>query len=156
MEASDILSKTISAEDAENAEVAKEAGNALFTTSDYAAALEKYTEAIELNPTDASYRSNRSACHLKLGKNLPAIHDAATAVNLEPGWVKGYFRLSMARLEVGRHEDAAAAAWEGLVLEPENVRLAQAFQRCVRVGKRLHEEEVERKRRARRAAIPQR
>jgi len=32
----------------------------------YPAAIEKYTEAIEVNPKVASYYTNRAFCHLKL------------------------------------------------------------------------------------------
>ena len=44
------------------------AGNALYSEGHYAAAIDKYSEAIEAAPTEAKYYGNRAAAYMKLGQ----------------------------------------------------------------------------------------
>ncbi|KAE8776410.1 Ankyrin-3 [Hordeum vulgare] len=59
---------------------------------DYAGALKFYSEAIKVDPEDATLYSNRSLCHLKSGEAHDALADAIACVNLQPDWAKGYYR----------------------------------------------------------------
>ena len=74
----------------------KEAGNLCFKQKNYRDAIEKYTEGITLDPTNAILYCNRSAAYsgMDLEKYLiPAIQDAEKAVDLDPNYAKAYYRL---------------------------------------------------------------
>jgi tetratricopeptide (TPR) repeat protein len=113
-------------------------GNALFAKKEYERACERYGEAIACDPREASYYSNRSACHLLLCRPEPALRDAAFAHALRPDWPKAAYRLSAARFALKRYEDAAVAAWEGLALDPENDELRSLLRKCVKKGRQEH------------------
>lgn len=51
-------------------------GNELLTAKDLDGALAAYTEAISLDGSDATFRSNRSAVHMSMGSHEKALVDA--------------------------------------------------------------------------------
>jgi small glutamine-rich tetratricopeptide repeat-containing protein alpha len=59
----------------------------------YVQAIESYTQAIDLDGTNAIYYSNRAAAHSSKGDHSSAIHDAQKAIDVDPSFVKGYHRL---------------------------------------------------------------
>ena len=63
-------------------QVVKNEGNELFKESHFADALEKYNQAIDLNPEVPTYYCNRAFCHTKMENHGLAIEDAGVA--LEP------------------------------------------------------------------------
>eukprot|EP01031_Cornospumella_fuschlensis_P027387 gene27387-33078_t len=65
------------------AEHAKKLGNDAFLLKDYPKALEHYSEAIRLEPTNAVYYSNRSACHSLLKDFQKACEDAKESIRLD-------------------------------------------------------------------------
>ena len=129
---------TISEDDNAKAVEFKTKGNGHYAKSEWEEAVSMYSIAIELNPMDKTYYSNRSACYLKLGKNEEALNDAVICRYLDPKWVKGCFRLSHARLALGRFEDAAVAAWEGLNLDEGNPELETLVTKCIKLGRKEH------------------
>lgn len=54
----------------------------------YAAAIEGYTRAIELNPNVAVFWSNRAAAHIKLESYGSAVADAEKSTDLDPKYIK--------------------------------------------------------------------
>jgi ankyrin repeat protein len=122
-------------EKAKSAEL-KALGNSHFSKGEWEAAIEQYTAAIAVNPLDATYYSNRSACYLKVKKNQEALNDAVICRYLKPKWLKGCFRLSTARLAMGRYEDAAVSAWEGLQIEEGNPELETLVTKCIKKGRK--------------------
>ncbi|KAI8088396.1 hypothetical protein BDF21DRAFT_334731, partial [Thamnidium elegans] len=54
----------------------------------FPAAIEKYTEAIQVNPNVASYYTNRAFCHLKLESYGYAIADSDKALEVDPNFTK--------------------------------------------------------------------
>ena len=98
----------------------KQQGNVHFSKKEWQQAIDCYTQAIELNPTDAAFYSNRSMCYLQMGQADDALRDAVTTQLLRPDWSKAYYRIASARLELHRYEDAAVAAFEGLKLDSRN------------------------------------
>ena len=54
----------------------KEEGNRLWAAQDFRAAHDKYSQAIEVDPTNAALFSNRAACSNLLGKYKDAVADA--------------------------------------------------------------------------------
>ena len=57
-------------------QVVKNEGNELFKESHFADALEKYNQAIDLNPEVPTYYCNRAFCHTKMENHGLAIEDA--------------------------------------------------------------------------------
>jgi len=129
----------ISDEDKEKGAEFKSQGNAHFVKGEWEKAITLYTAAIEVNPLDETYYSNRSACYIKLkNKNKEALNDAIICRYLKPKWVKGCYRLSVARLALGRYEDAAVSAWEGLQLDEGNTELETLVTKCIKKGRNEH------------------
>jgi tetratricopeptide (TPR) repeat protein len=54
----------------------------------FARAVELYTEAIELNPDNAVFYSNRAFAHTKLEEYGSAIQDATRSIELNPKYIK--------------------------------------------------------------------
>ncbi|KAJ6695622.1 HSP70-HSP90 ORGANIZING PROTEIN 3 [Salix koriyanagi] len=101
-------------------EEAKSRGNAAFSAGDYAAAVEHFTDAIALSPTNHVLYSNRSAAHASLHHYADALEDAKKTVELKPEWSKGYSRLGAANLGLHQIQEAISAYKKGLEIDPNN------------------------------------
>ena len=131
---------------AAQAEGFKAEGNALVAAQRYTDAVEMYTRAIELDPDNAVYYSNRSAAYLAMGDARgKALHDANKCIELKPDWWKGYSRKGAAEHALQRFDAARATFNEGLRLDPENSSLLQAAEEAYAAGQsyseRLREQE---------------
>jgi len=116
----------------------KAQGNELFAKKEFQAAIDKYTEAIQIYDKEPSYFTNRAACLIKVGKCEEAIKDCQTAKKLDSTWVKSYFREGEAYFALREYGESAASYWEGLKLEPDNKSLKYGFENSVKVGKEWH------------------
>lgn len=119
----------------------KAKGNEYFRKGEWNDAIIAYTDAITLNPTDETFYSNRSAAYLQMNKYHEALHDAVLCRYLNPKWVKGCYRLANARLALGKYEDAAVSAWEGLKIEEGNPELESLITKCIKMGKKQYMQE---------------
>jgi len=82
-------------------------GNALFARGKFAAAAERFTEALALQPGFLAALINRALCHKKLGLWQKAAADAAAALELSHDNVKALFVAGAAARALG---DLPAAA----------------------------------------------
>ena len=137
-----LKANSYSAEDIASSLSLKAEGNALYSKGEWALACSSYSAAITLYPLDATYFSNRSACYLALKQVEKALVDAIYVRIIKPDWSKGHYRLAKARLELGRYEDAAVAAWGGVSIDDSNEELKALLQRCVKKGKQDHQGKV--------------
>ena len=71
-------------------------GNNYFKNKEYAAAIDKYSEAIKLDPSDVTFYSNRSACYAALNQWAEAADDGKQCIITDKNFVKGYFRHALA------------------------------------------------------------
>nr|XP_023017126.1 small glutamine-rich tetratricopeptide repeat-containing protein alpha [Leptinotarsa decemlineata] len=110
----------VTEEAAKEAEESKNKGNAYMKNSSYNEALEEYTRAIQLNPTNAVYYCNRAAAYSRLEKHLEAIKDCQIAITLDPNYGKAYGRLGIAYSNLNRFEDARHAYKTALEHDPGN------------------------------------
>ncbi|OQU91203.1 hypothetical protein SORBI_3001G137800 [Sorghum bicolor] len=94
---------------------------------DYAGASKFYTEAIMLDPADATLYSNRSFCHLKIGGARDALVDANACISLQPDWPKGYYRKGSALMSLKEYKEARDAFMDGLRLDPSNLDIQNAY-----------------------------
>jgi small glutamine-rich tetratricopeptide repeat-containing protein alpha len=96
-------STSLSADDKAAAEKHKQEGNAQMNGKQYDEAIDAYTKAIELDPSNPVYFSNRAAAHSSKADHLSAVVDAEKAIELDPKFVRGYSRLGcrVASFQVG-------------------------------------------------------
>ncbi|CCM04028.1 uncharacterized protein FIBRA_06185 [Fibroporia radiculosa] len=99
------------------ADALKDQGNKAFQAKDYDKAIDLFSRAIAIDPSNYVLFSNRSAA--KAGKRqwAAAFEDAEQCIKINPTWSKGYARKGAA-LHGQRSYDQAIAAYEaGLKLE---------------------------------------
>ncbi|CAM9274414.1 unnamed protein product [Chrysoparadoxa australica] len=137
----------VSPEAAEAAIAEKDEGNRCLKEKDIDGAIEHYSRAIKLNGADRVYWSNRCLAYMQQEDYTRALADAEVCRKLSPDWPKGCYRLAQARLAVGRYEDAAIAAWEGVQLDNSNDDLKNLLNRCIKLGRK---EEIQKRERQQR------
>ncbi|CRG86821.1 STIP1 homology and U-box containing protein 1 [Talaromyces islandicus] len=89
----------------------KEKGNQLFKEADYAGAEEMYSQAIQKNPKEPSFFTNRAVTRLRLEKWTGAEQDARAAITLHGGpkaaaSLKSSLYLAQALLELQHPQEA--------------------------------------------------
>ena len=99
-------------------------GRAAFGRGDAAGALAAFRRARAGPPGQpGALPSNVAACLLRLGRPGEALRAAEECVELEPGWVKGYYRKGEALAAMGRHGAAAQAFGAALEICPGDAAL---------------------------------
>ncbi|QRV72649.1 stress-induced-phosphoprotein 1 [Ceratobasidium sp. AG-Ba] len=95
----------------------KDQGNKAFAAKRYDEAIELFTKAIALDPSNHVLYSNRSAA--KAGKKQwdEALADAEETIRVNPNWAKGYARKGAALHGAHRWDEAIAAYEEGIKIE---------------------------------------
>ncbi|WJX80253.1 hypothetical protein P8452_63278 [Trifolium repens] len=116
----------------------KSRGDEAFKRQDYHMAIDSYTQAIDLNPSDGTLLSNRSLCWIKLGQAEHALADAKACRALRPDWSKACYREGAALRLLQKFDEAANAFYEGVMLDPESKELVNAFREAVEAGKKFH------------------
>ncbi|KAG0243905.1 putative stress-induced protein STI1 [Mortierella sp. GBAus27b] len=111
-----------------SAEEFKAQGNKAFLAKDYSNAIDLFSKAIELDPSNHVLYSNRSACYASLKEYAKALEDGEKTVELKPDWGKGYGRKATALYGQGRYPAAIDVYEAGLKIEPTNVQLQKGLQ----------------------------
>eukprot|EP00873_Tetraselmis_striata_P001279 jgi/Tetstr1/421543/TSEL_012490.t1 len=92
--------------DSAAAEAAKAEANIAFKEHHFPQAVVGYTRAIDLDPSNAVYYSNRAFAHIKLENFGSAIADATKSLELDPTYVKAYYRRGDAQFALGHFKDS--------------------------------------------------
>ncbi|CAG9321204.1 unnamed protein product [Blepharisma stoltei] len=87
------------------AEELKTQGNQKFKEAHFSAAIDLYTQALELVPSAILF-CNRSVAHLKLENYGYAEADATRAIECDPTYIKGYYRRGSAFFAMGKFKQA--------------------------------------------------
>lgn len=111
------------------ASIEKDKGNNFFKRNEFPSAIEAYTKAMELDPTNAILPANRAMALLKQEKYGAAEVDCLLALSLDPLYVKAYLRLGAARFELQKLDIAKDAFEKALKLEPQNKTAQKELER---------------------------
>ncbi|KIX06287.1 uncharacterized protein Z518_04262 [Rhinocladiella mackenziei CBS 650.93] len=87
-------------------EACKAAGNKFFKTKDYERAIVEYTKAVDAEPSNPTYLSNRAAAYISANQYSQALSDSLQASRLDPNNDKILHRLARIYTSLGRPQDA--------------------------------------------------
>lgn len=119
------------------AEELKNEANEYFKKQQYEKAIALYTEAIELDGTNAILYANRSFAHLRTESFGYALRDASKALELDRGYIKGYYRRASAYMSLGKFK-LALKDYETVTKTRPNDRDARLkYQECQKVVKMM-------------------
>jgi DnaJ homolog subfamily C member 7 len=112
----------------------KEEGNAEYKAGRWEAALNKYTQALEVDPTNRGTNSklyqNRALCRLKMKQYDEAIADCEKAISLDPQYIKARKTKANAYGQAEKWEDAVRE-WKSIQeLDPEDRTIAKEVRRA--------------------------
>merc|ERR1719203_1988802 len=119
--------------DPELAEKLKQEGNALFGEGKFGDAIDKYSEAIKRNPKDHKIFSNRATAFCKLMRWDAALEDCASAIKIDPLFVKAYIRKGKIQhclkqyhkaLEAYKQAEAIDSSVEDLIIAKRDTMMA--------------------------------
>ncbi|KAL6880305.1 hypothetical protein ACP4OV_011870 [Aristida adscensionis] len=102
---------------------ARKLGDAAFCSRRFKAAIEHYTESVDLMPTAASptVYARQSFCHLMCGDPRAALNDAVTAQRLHPDWATPVYLQAIALSKLDMQGDAMDMYNEAVLLEERRV-----------------------------------
>ncbi|KAI5807891.1 hypothetical protein DFH27DRAFT_522592 [Peziza echinospora] len=98
------------ASEEKQAEDLKNQGNSYFKKGDFPTATKLYSSAIHLNPTNATYYTNRALSNVKQSLWTLVIADCHRAIELLPDSLKAYSYLGQAQYELDRPLEALEAS----------------------------------------------
>ncbi|KAK4193097.1 Serine/threonine-protein phosphatase T [Podospora australis] len=104
----------------EQAVAFKNEGNTAFSAHDWPTAIDFYTKAIELNGNDPVFWSNRAQAYMKTEAYGYAIRDATRAIDLNPAFVKAYYRRAIAYAAILKLKDAVKDFKTCVKIQPNN------------------------------------
>lgn len=108
------------ADEKTKADQLKMEGNDLMRAEKFMEAIEKYTEAIDLDSSNQVFYCNRAAAHSKLEQHYAAVEDCQRALDMDPKYGKAYGRMGLAYSSVHKHKEAIECFKKAIEIEPEN------------------------------------
>ena len=103
----------------------KLAGNKELSQGNYDKAIDLYTQAINADPTQATFYCNRAAALTKKNQFKEAIPDCEKAIQLDPKYAGAYSRLGFAYWSLNNIPEARKAYQRGLQACPDNQTLRE-------------------------------
>ncbi|KAF5129679.1 DnaJ subfamily C member 7 [Metarhizium anisopliae] len=112
----------------------KEEGNVEFKAGRFQAAIEKYSEALQVDPNNHSINAkllqNRAQCKIKLKQYNEAIADAEKAVSLDPSYLKAKKTKANALGQAGNWEESVRE-WKAIQeADPEDRTIPKEIRRA--------------------------
>ncbi|CAG9466709.1 unnamed protein product [Pedinophyceae sp. YPF-701] len=134
--------KPVSEEDAKRADELKQQANDLFKEKHFAKALDLYSQAIDLNPSNAVYYGNRAFAHLKLENYGAAVSDASAAIKIDNTYVKAYYRRADGHMRMLQFKEALKDFKLAARVAPGDPDLRRKLNECEKEVKRMRFEEA--------------
>ncbi|KAA8652152.1 putative Hsc70 cochaperone (SGT) [Aspergillus tanneri] len=116
----------------------KSEGNAAMARKDYNSAIDSYTKALTIAPSNPIYLSNRAAAYSASGQHEKAAEDAELATAVDPKYSKAWSRLGLARYDMADYKAAKEAYERGI--EAEGNGGSDAMKRGLETTKKKIEE----------------
>lgn len=116
-----------------SAQAFKEKGNNFLQAKQFDDAIQAYTEAINLDPKDHVFFSNRSAAYLSKGDASSALSDAQRCIELKGDWSKGYSRKGAALHSLRRYDEAVNAYEDGIKISPDDAALKSGLEEVKKI-----------------------
>ncbi|KAB5560785.1 hypothetical protein DKX38_005742 [Salix brachista] len=101
-----------------------------FIDDHFELAVDLYTQAIALNPTNPDLFADRAQANIKLNNLTEAVADASRAIELDPSMAKAYLRKGIACMKLEEYQTAKAALEAGATLATEEPRFANLIKEC--------------------------
>lgn len=111
------------------ANLEKERGNKCVKQQELGRAIIHYSTAIELNPKDPIFFTNRAFCYLKQEKFKKAIEDCDGALALNRHLPKAHYRRMLANEGLENYDQALRDCMEQIKIESNNPTLRKDFDR---------------------------
>ncbi|KAJ2144183.1 Palmitoyl-protein thioesterase 1 [Coemansia sp. RSA 678] len=131
------MTQPVASEAASRSIELKQQANALYAKKQYHEAVEKYTEAIALDPTVPALYTNRAQCHLLTEGYGAAKDDANAALALDPKMSKAYYRRASANMLMGNLKDARSDFRQVTVLSPNDSGARTKYSECDKLFRRI-------------------
>ena len=106
----------------------KDIGNKHLQAGEFDKAIEAYTKAIELEPTNHVFYSNRSAAYLSKGDANSALADGKKCTEVCPSFAKGYSRHGAALHALKSYDKAIEVYNQGLAVAPTDAGLKSGIE----------------------------
>ncbi|KAI1812115.1 hypothetical protein GGS20DRAFT_559560 [Poronia punctata] len=110
-----------------SADELKTLGNNAMAAKNFDEAIDAFTKAIELAPTNHVLYSNRSAAYASKKDWTSALQDAEKTTEIKPDWPRGWGRKGAALHGAGKLVEAHDAYEKGLELDPNNAGLKNSM-----------------------------
>ncbi|KAJ6681776.1 TPR REPEAT-CONTAINING THIOREDOXIN [Salix koriyanagi] len=111
-------------------EVLKNRGNERYKQGRFEEALAFYDRAIARDSTKATYRSNRSAALIGLGRLIEAVAECKEAIRLDPSYQRAHYRLATIYFRLGETQKALSHYEQsGPIADSEDLAQAHALEK---------------------------
>jgi len=98
----------------------KNQGNTAFQKGQNSEAVKCYSKAVEIDPNNHVYYTNRATAYAGMEEWEKCLSDANKATSIKTDWVKGYFRKAQALIGLKRYEEGIVAYKRAVELDPKN------------------------------------
>ncbi|GAB5033816.1 serine threonine-protein phosphatase 5 [Nannochloropsis oceanica] len=112
----------------------KDEGNKALQENHFEKATELYSQAIELHPTAILY-SNRALAAIRMENYGMAIQDAEAAIDLDPSYLKAFYRRGSANYALGKNKEALRDFKHVFKVHPRDKDAAAKFRECEKAVK---------------------
>eukprot|EP00257_Ricinus_communis_P026131 XP_025013545.1 protein SGT1 homolog A [Ricinus communis] len=110
-------------------ELAEKAKEAIFE-DDFKLAIDLYSKAIDLDPTNPEFFADRAQANIKLNNFTEAVADANKAIELDPLKAKAYLRKGTACIKLEEYHTAKTALEKGVSLARDDSRFTKLIEEC--------------------------
>ncbi|KAL9275071.1 SGT1-like protein, partial [Drosera capensis] len=101
-----------------------------FIDDHFELAVDLYSQAIDLNSSNAELFADRAQANIKLANFTEAVADANKAIQLDPSMAKAYLRKGTACIKLEEYQTAKAALQAGSSLAPGDSRFTNLIKEC--------------------------